>query len=130
MMAVLAYNFAIHAMPFMVGLTAFQQVYALGAGFILSGIAALAVAFVSFMLVAIVVTSTKTPAFRFAALAAYTVPAVIAGYALVYGVTKNSFDSVIGLHLLCATGGLFIGAAALVNLSTLLTAPLEEAGNR
>ena len=46
-------------------------------------------------------------------------PAVIAGYALVYGITKNAIDSGLVLNLLGGMGGLVIGISAIVNLNAL-----------
>lgn len=46
-------------------------------------------------------------------------PAVIAGYALVYGLTKNTTDSGLALNLLGGIGGLAIGIATIVNLNSL-----------
>lgn len=121
-MCVIAYNFAIYALPFMVGLTAFRFVYAADAGFLLSGIVAAGAALLSVGLVIAVLGFAKNPALRLIALAVFAVPATIAGYALVHGVTKNAIDSAIALNLLCGAGGLFVGIAAMVNLNALGTA--------
>lgn len=88
-LCVIAYNFAIYALPFMVGLTAFQYVYGMEAGFLLSALAALGAALLSVALVIAVVGFAKNPALGLIALAVFAVPAMIAGYALVHGVTKN-----------------------------------------
>lgn len=61
----------------------------------------------------------RNPILRFIALALFAVPAVIAGYALVYGITKNSIDSVLLLNLLGGTAGLVIGISAVINLNAL-----------
>ncbi|MEO9336756.1 hypothetical protein ABFT80_04895 [Mesorhizobium sp. SB112] len=115
----IAYNFAIYALPFMVGLTAFQYVYGTGAGFLMSGFAALGAALLSVGMVIVVLGFAKNPALRLIALAIFAVPAAIAGYALVYGITKNAIDSIIVLNLLGGAGGLFIGIAAILNLNAL-----------
>ena len=47
------------------------------------------------------------------------VPAVIAGYALVYGITKNTIDSAVLLNLLGGIAGLVIGVSAIINLNAL-----------
>lgn len=120
-LCVIAYNFAIYALPFMVGLTAFQYVYGMEAGFLLSALAALGAALLSVALVIAVVGFAKNPALRLIALAVFAVPAMIAGYALVHGVTKNFVDSTIMLNLLGGAGGLFIGIAAMLNLNALGT---------
>ena len=61
----------------------------------------------------------KNPVLRLIALALFAVPAVIAGYALVYGITKNAIDSALVLNLLGGIGGLAIGVSAVVNLNAL-----------
>ena len=105
-LCVIAYNFAIYALPFMVGLTAFQYVYGMEAGFLLSALAALGAALLSVALVIAVVGFAKNPALRLIALAVFAVPAMIAGYALVHGVTKNFDDSApvctVGLPASCS----------------------------
>lgn len=121
-LCVLAYNFAIYALPFMVGLTAFQHVYGAGAGFLMSGLAAFGAALASVALVIAILGFARNPALRLLALAVFAIPAAIAGYALVYGVTKNATDSAILLNLLGGASGLFIGVAAMLNLNALGTA--------
>lgn len=125
-LCVIAYNFAIYALPFMVRLTAFQYVYGMEAGFLLSALAAIGAALLSVALVIAVVGFAKNPALRLIALAVFAVPAMIAGYALVHGVTKNFFDSTIMLNLLGGAGGLFIGIAAMLNLNALGTGVLSR----
>lgn len=125
-LCVIAYNFAIYALPVMVGITAFQYVYGTGAGFLMSGFAALGAALLSVGLVIAVLGFAKNPALRLVALAIFAAPAAIAGYALVYGVTKNAIDSTIALNLLGGAGGLFIGIAAMLNLNALGTAVLSR----
>ncbi|MBA4800101.1 MULTISPECIES: hypothetical protein [Hyphomicrobiales] len=125
-MCVIAYNFAIYALPFMVGLSAFQYVHGMEAGFLMSGLAAIGAALLSVALVIAVVGFAKNPALRLIALAVFAIPATIAGYALVHGVTKNFIDSTVALNLLGGAGGLFIGVAALLNLNALGTAILSR----
>lgn len=119
MLCIIAYNLAIYALPFMVGLTAAQYAWAAGAGLFMTGFAAIAAALGAIALVIDVLGFAKNPALRLIALAIFAVPAAIAGYALVHGVTKNAVDSAIVLNLLGGTGGLFIGIAAMVNLNAL-----------
>ncbi len=122
MLCVLAYNFAIYALPFMVGLSAFQYVNASDAGSFMSGLAAIGTALLSVAVVIAILGIARNPVLRLAALAMFAVPAAVAGYALVYGVTKNAIDSTIALNLLGGAGGLFIGIAAMLNLNALGTA--------
>ena len=121
-LCVIAYNFAIYALPFMVGLTAFQYVHGMDAGFLMSGLAAIGAALLSVALVIVALGFAKNPALRLIALTVFAVPATIAGYALVHGVTRNFIDSTIALNLLGGAGGLFIGIAAMLNLHALGTA--------
>lgn len=123
---IVAYNFAIYALPFRVGLTAFQWVYATDAGFFMSGLAAIGAALLSIGFVIAILGYAKNPALRFAVLAIFAIPAAIAGYALVYGITKNAVDSAIALNILGGAGGLFIGVAAMLNLKALGTAVLSR----
>ncbi|MVA20721.1 hypothetical protein GOZ94_17375 [Agrobacterium vitis] len=125
-LCVIAYNFAIYALPFMAGLTAFQYVHGMEAGFLMSGLAAIFAALFSVALVIAVVGLAKNPGLRLIALAVFAVPAMIAGYALVHGVTKNFVDSTIVLNLLGGAGGLFIGIAAMLNLNALGTSVLSR----
>lgn len=120
-LCVLAFNFAIYALPFMVGLTAFQYVYGTDAGFLMSGLAAIAAALLSVGLVIAILGFAKNPALRLIALGAFAIPAFIAGYALFYGVAKNAIDPGIVLTMLCGTSGLIVGIAAMVNLNALGT---------
>jgi len=118
-LCILAFNFAIYALPFMVGLTAFQYVYATDAGFLMSSLAAIAAALLSVGLVITILGFAKNPAIRLIALAAFAVPAFIAGYALFYGVAKNAINPGIVLTMLCGTSGLIVGIASMVNLNAL-----------
>lgn len=116
---VIAYRLAIHALPVMAAITAAQYASGAGAGVLMSGFAALSAAFLSIALVIVVLGFARNPVLRLIALALFAVPAVIAGYALVYGITKNAIDSTVALNLLGGLGGLVIGIAAIANLNAL-----------
>ncbi|MFC7706337.1 hypothetical protein ACFQXB_19385 [Plastorhodobacter daqingensis] len=116
---VIAFNFAVYALPFMVGLTVFQYVFASDAGFWMSALAALGAAILSVGFVLAVLGFAKNPYFRLVALALFAIPATVAGYALVYGITKNAIDSTVALNVLGGIGGLFIGGAAMAHLNAL-----------
>ena len=100
-------------------ITAAQYAWGAGAGVVMSGFAAIGAALFSIALVIVVLGFAKNPALRLIALALFAVPAVIAGYALVYGITKNAIDSGLVLNLLGGMGGLVIGISAIVNLNAL-----------
>lgn len=119
---VIAWHLAIYALPVMTGITAFQYVYATGSGFSLSALAAIG----SIVLVIGVLGFAKNPALRLIALAIFAIPAVIAGFALVHGVTKHMIDSAIAINVLGGIGGIVIGIAAVLNLNALGTAALSR----
>ncbi|WP_140849240.1 hypothetical protein [Paracoccus sp. FO-3] len=116
---VIAWNLAIYALPVMTAITAAQLAWGAGAGVLLSGLSAAGAALLSVALVILVLGFARNPVLRFIALALFAVPAVIAGYALVYGITKNAIDSNLALNLLGGIGGLVIGVSAIINLNAL-----------
>lgn len=116
---VIAWNLAIYALPVMAAITAAQYAWGAGAGVLMSGFAAIGAALLSVALVIVVLGFAKNPVLRLIALALFAVPAVIAGYALIYGITKNAIDSTIALNLLGGMGGLVIGISAIINLNAL-----------
>ena len=118
-LCVLAFNFAIHALPVMAGIAVFQHVYAAGAGVGLSALAALGGAAVSVGLVIAVLGFARNPFLRLVALTMFAAPAAVAGYALAHGFAKHALDSAIALYLLCGTCGLIVAVAAMINLSVL-----------
>ncbi|WP_297838431.1 hypothetical protein [uncultured Roseibium sp.] len=119
MLCVLAFNFAIYALPVMAGIVAFQQFHASGAGLGFSAIGALCSAVFSLTLVIAVLGFANSPFLRLTALGIFTAPAAIAGYALVHGLAKNAVDSAIVLDLLCGASGLIVAIAAMINLHAL-----------
>ena len=116
---VIAWNLAIYALPVMSAIAAAQYAWGAGAGVLMSGFAALGAALMSIVLVIAVLGFARNPVLRLVALAFFAVPAVIAGYALVYGITKNTIDSAVLLNLLGGIAGLVIGVSAIINLNAL-----------
>ena len=116
-LSLIAWHLAIYALPVMTAITAFQYVHGIGAGFLMSAVAAIGAALASVAFVLAVLGFAKNPALRLGALALFATPTAIAGYALVHGATKNMIDSAIALNLLCGASGLIVGIAALVNLN-------------
>ena len=116
---VIAWNLAIYALPVMSAIAAAQYAWGAGAGVLMSGFAALGAALLSIVLVIAVLGFARNPVLRLVALALFAVPAVIAGYALVYGITKNTIDSAVLLDLLGGFAGLVIGISAIINLNAL-----------
>ena len=119
-LCVLAFNFAIYALPVMAGIVVFQYVHAAGSGFGLSALAALATAAVSVGLVIAVLGFARNPLLRLFALGVFVAPAAVAGYALAHGLAKHALDSELALNLLCGTCGLIVAVAAMINLNALV----------
>ena len=116
---VIAYNLAVYALPVMAGISAAQLAWGTGAGVLMSGVAAIAAAVLSVAFVILVLGFAKNPALRLAALALFALPATIAGYALVYGITKNAVDSGLVVNLFGGVAGLIIGVSAIAHLNAL-----------
>lgn len=119
MLCVIAWHLAIFALPVMAAIIAFRSVHATDAGFLLSTLAAIGAAILSIAVLVAVVGFARNPALRIMALALFSVPAAVAGYALVFGVAKHAIDSAVVLNLLGGLGGLVIGVAALCNLNAI-----------
>ena len=118
-LCVLAFNFAIYALPVMAGIAAFQHVHAASAGLGLSALAALGGAAFSVGLVIAVLGFARNPLLRLVALGLFAAPAAVAGYALAHGIAKQALDSEFALNLLCGTCGLIVAVAAMINLGAL-----------
>ncbi|MEM9230780.1 MAG: hypothetical protein AAGB10_14360 [Pseudomonadota bacterium] len=89
-LGVLAFRFAVFALPVMAGIAAFLQVHEGGAGFGLSFLAGLAGAALSVMFVIAILGFARNPFLRLGALGLFAVPAAVAGYALAHGVAKHA----------------------------------------
>jgi len=118
-LGVLAFRFAVFALPVMTGIAAFLQVHGGGAGFGLSFLAALAGAALSVALVIAVLGFARNPFLRLGALGLFAVPAAVAGYALAHGVAKHALDPGVLLTLLCGGCGAVVSVAAMINLNAL-----------
>jgi len=116
---VIAWHLAIYALPVMAAISAAQFAWGAGAGILMSGLAALGAALLSVAVVIMVLGFAKNPALRLLALALFAVPATIAGYALVYGITKNAVDSGLVVNLLGGVAGIIIGVSAIAHLNAL-----------
>lgn len=116
-LTMLAWHFAIYALPFMVGLAAFRYVHATDASVLMSMLAALGTAGLSVVVAAAILAFVRAPLLRLPVLAVFAAPAALAGYAVVHGVAHNVIESTVALNLLCGSGGLVVGIAALLNIS-------------
>lgn len=117
LLCVLAYTLAIYALPFMLGLTAAQFAYQTGSGLIGAGLVGLFSAGVAFGVLAVLFETIRTPALRLVVALIFAAPAAVAGYALVYGITREAVPSEIWRQIFCIVGGGFVGVAALARLA-------------
>ncbi|WP_299614036.1 hypothetical protein [uncultured Tateyamaria sp.] len=118
-LGVLAFRFAVFALPVMAGIAAFLQVHGGGAGFGLSFLAGLAGAALSVVLVIAILGFARNPFLRLGALGVFAVPPAVAGYALAHGVAKHALDPGVLLTLLCGGCGAVVAVAAMINLNAL-----------
>ena len=118
-LGVLAFRFAVFALPVMAGIAAFLQMHGGGAGFGLSFLAGLAGAALSVAFVIAILGFARNPFLRLGALGLFAVPAAVAGYALANGVAKHALDPGLILTLLCSGCGAIVAVAAMINLNAL-----------
>lgn len=118
-LGVLAFRFAVFALPVMAGIAAFLQAHGGGAGFGLSFLTGLAGAAASVALVIAILGFARNPFLRLGALGLFAVPAVVAGYALAHGVAKHALDPGVMLTLICGGCGAVVAVAAMINLNAL-----------
>ena len=116
-LCVLAYTLAIYALPFLFGLAAAQFAYHTGSGLIGAGLVGLFSAGVAFGVLAVLFETIRSPVIRLIVALVFAAPAAVAGYALVYGITKNAVPSDIWRQIFCVVGGGFVGVAAWMRLA-------------
>lgn len=116
LLCVLAYNLAVYALPFFVGLAAAQFAYGTGAGLIGAGLVGLFSAGVAFGILAGLFKTIRSPVIRLIVALIFAAPAAVAGYALIYGVTKEAVPSDMWRQIFCIAGGGFVGFSALARL--------------
>ena len=117
MLCVLAYTLAVYALPFMLGLTAAQFAYQTGSGLIGASLVGLVAAVAAFGILAFLFDTLRPPILRLIVALVFAAPAVVAGYALIHGVTKESVPSEIWRQIFSIIGGAFVGISALLRLT-------------
>jgi len=124
-LGILAFRFAVFALPVMVGIAAFMQVQSGGSSFGLALLAGVVGAVVSIGLVIAILGFARNPFLRLAALGLYAAPASVAGYALAHGIAKHALDPGVMLTVLSGTCGAVVAIAAIINLNALGDGVLE-----
>ena len=116
-LCVLAYRFAVHALPIMLGFEIVRIAYGTGAGLIGAGIIGLVASAVAFGLLSVVFVSVKSPIARVIIGLIFALPAAGAGYALVSGISASAVPSEVWRQIFCIIGGVLVGAAAFTRLA-------------
>jgi hypothetical protein len=116
-LCVLAYRFAVHALPIMLGFQVAPIAYGTGSGLIGAGIIGLVASAVAFGLLSAVFVSVKSPIARAIIGLIFALPAAGAGYALISGISASAVPSEIWRQIFCIIGGVFVGAAAFTRLA-------------
>lgn len=116
MLCMLFFTLATYALPFMAGLEVARLAYHSGSGSLGAVLVGIVVGMLVFGLAFFLLGIVRSPVLQIAVALVYTAPAVVAGYALVYGITREYVPSDIWRQLFCIAGGLFVGVSALLRL--------------
>jgi len=116
-LCVLAYALAVYAFPFMLAVEAARFAYATGSGLIGAGLVGLAAGAAAYGLLVFLFASPRSPIPRLIVALIFALPAVVAGYALVHGVTREAAPPEIWRQIFCIIGGGFAGVSALLRLA-------------
>ncbi|MEK9285289.1 hypothetical protein MTR72_37745 [Bradyrhizobium sp. ISRA442] len=120
---------AVYALPFFValsiGMTAFQS----GAGLIGALLSATAAGALTLVLGQVAFAVTRSSALRITIAAAFTVPAAIAGYHVVFALSQIGVPSLAWREVFACLGAVCIGVMSWTRLMVLVeTRPLEAGG--
>lgn len=127
LLCVAAYTLATYALPFMLGLAAARFAYHTGSGLIGAGFVGLLARAVAFGLLVFLFETLRPPILRLAVALIFAIPAAIAGYALIHGITRDAVPSEIWRQIFCIIGGLVVGVSALMRLAAPATERTAQA---
>lgn len=113
---VLAYTFAVYALPFMIGVETARWAYSSGSGLIGAGVVGLVAGAAAYSLLIVLFIMVRTSILRLAVALVFAAPAAIAGYALVHGITREAMPSGIWRMIFCLFGGIATGLSAVARL--------------
>ena len=88
LIAWLAFNFAVYALPFLIGISVARLAYSTGAGLIGAGLVGLIAGGASFGLGQFALASARSPIMRAVVSGLFTLPAGVAGYWSTYGAVQ------------------------------------------
>ena len=106
----------------MFGFAAARFAYHTGSGAIGASFIGVIAATAAFGVFAVLFATLRSPILRLAVAMVFAMPAVIAGYALVHGVTFEVIPSAIWRQIFCFIGGALVGVSALMRLAGSKTA--------
>ena len=107
-----------YALPVMVAIAVARVAYATGVGLIGARIVGFLAGVASVGLLACLFVTLRSPTLRFAVALVFAIPAAIAGYALVHGVTREAVPSELWRQVFCmAAGGVCTGLSALARFA-------------
>jgi hypothetical protein len=121
-LCVVTYTLATYALPLMLGFAAARFAYHTGAGLIGASFIGLIAAAIAFGVFSVLFATLRSSILRMVLALVFAVPAAIAGYALVHGVTYEAIPSAIWRQIFCFVGGAFVGVSALMRLAGSKTA--------
>jgi len=116
-LCLVAYTLATYALPLILGFAAARFAYHIGSGTIGASFIGVIAATAAFGVFAVLFATLRSPILRFTVALVFAVPAVIAGYALVHGVTFEVIHSAIWRQIFCFIGGALVGVSALMRLA-------------
>jgi hypothetical protein len=99
--------------------------YGSGAGFFGAGVVGLVAGMASFAVMVLLFATLRAPVLRTTVALIFTAPAVVAGYALVHGLTAEIVPSPIWRQIFSAIGAISTGVCALARLAAPLSADNE-----
>lgn len=117
LLCIAAYMLATYALPFMLGLAAARFAYHTGSGLVGAGFVGLLAGAVALGLLMFLFETLRPPILRLAVALIFAIPAAIAGYALIHGITRDAVPSEIWRQIYCLIGGLVVGVSALTRLA-------------
>ncbi len=116
-MLVLLFTLAIYAVPFFVGLTVGMWAFETGAGVIGAVLVGLVAGVVALFAAQLLFASVRSLALRAVIALLFAVPAAVAGYHAVLGISVLLVPSEAWRHVFAAIGGFVVGVSAAVQLA-------------
>lgn len=116
-MCAIAYTLATYALPFLFAVTVTRLAFATGAGYVGAGLVGLFAGAAAYGFLAHLFAKLHSSSLRFAIALIFAIPAAIAGYALLHGITREAIPFEIWRQIFCVIGGIFVGLSALSKLA-------------